>query len=114
IARGGLAQRVEALYRRQALPPHGALDVNDRRLSGRWPLRRLRREGQRPPRRRFGVEVEAKFAITGALEPAQIQALELAPYTLRDAGIERHSDALLDTPSHAITSAQRALRIRTI
>lgn len=60
------------------------------------------------------MEVEAKFAITGALEPAQIQALELAPYTLRDAGVERHSDALLDTPSRAITGSQRALRIRTI
>lgn len=60
------------------------------------------------------MEVEAKFAITGALEPAQIQALELSPYTLRDAGIERHSDILLDTPSRAITGTQRALRIRTI
>jgi inorganic triphosphatase YgiF len=60
------------------------------------------------------VEVEAKFAITGALERAQIQALELSPYTLRAAGVERHHDALLDTPSRAITSAQRALRIRSI
>jgi inorganic triphosphatase YgiF len=60
------------------------------------------------------VEVEAKFAITGSLEPAQILALSLSPYSLREAGIERHSDVLLDTPSRAITGTLHALRIRTI
>lgn len=63
---------------------------------------------------RFRVEVEAKFAITGALKPAQIRALSLSPYTLRDAGVERHTDVLLDTSSRAITGTQHALRIRTI
>ncbi len=60
------------------------------------------------------MEVEAKFAITAALEPEQIGALSLSPYTLRSAGVERHSDVLLDTPSRALTGALRALRIRTI
>ena len=60
------------------------------------------------------MEVEAKFAITGALEPERIGALSLPPYTLRSAGVERHSDVLLDTPSRALTGALRALRIRTI
>ena len=60
------------------------------------------------------MEVEAKFAITGELDPAQISALEFAPYTLRAAGVERHADTLLDTPSRAITGARHALRIRAI
>jgi len=51
------------------------------------------------------VEVEAKFAITGALNPARLMKLALAPYSLREAGVERHSDTLLDTPSRAITGA---------
>lgn len=60
------------------------------------------------------MEVEAKFAITGALEPKRIDALALTSYTARAAGVEQHHDILLDTPSRAITSAMRALRIRTI
>ncbi len=60
------------------------------------------------------MEVEAKFAITAALKPEQIRALAVSPYTLRAAGVERHSDVLLDTPSRAITQTQHALRIRTI
>ena len=60
------------------------------------------------------MEVEAKFAIAGALEPARIQALTLSPYTLREAGVERHTDTQLDTPSRAITGSLHALRIRTI
>ncbi len=60
------------------------------------------------------MEVEAKFAITGALKPARIQELTLSPYALRKAGVERHTDVLLDTPSRAITGTLHALRIRTI
>ncbi|HET9110099.1 MAG TPA: CHAD domain-containing protein, partial [Ktedonobacterales bacterium] len=60
------------------------------------------------------MEVEAKFAITAALEPEEINALSLSPYSLRSAGVEHHSDVLLDTPSRALTGALRALRIRTI
>ena len=60
------------------------------------------------------MEVEAKFAITAALEPEQISALTLSPYTLRPAGVEQHTDVLLDTASGALTGALRALRIRSI
>ncbi|HEY8325172.1 MAG TPA: CHAD domain-containing protein [Ktedonobacterales bacterium] len=60
------------------------------------------------------MEVEAKFAITGALDPASLMKLALHPYTLRSAGVERHSDTLLDTPARAITSTRHALRIRAI
>lgn len=60
------------------------------------------------------MEVEAKFAITGALDPASLTTLALHPYTLRSAGVERHRDALLDTSARAITSTRHALRIRAI
>lgn len=60
------------------------------------------------------MEVEAKFALTGKLDPARLATLSLAPYTLRSVGVERHSDMQLDTPSRAITSTSHALRIRTI
>ncbi|HEX8997964.1 MAG TPA: CHAD domain-containing protein [Ktedonobacterales bacterium] len=60
------------------------------------------------------MEVEAKFAIHGAMDPQQVSSLTLAPYTLRATGVEQHSDLLLDTSSRAITGALRALRIRTI
>lgn len=60
------------------------------------------------------MEVEAKFAITDALAPEQIDALTLTPYSLRAAGVESHSDILLDTPSRELTQALRGLRVRTI
>lgn len=60
------------------------------------------------------MEVEAKFAITGALNPASLTKVALAPYSLREVGVERHSDTLLDTPSRAITGTRHALRIRAI
>lgn len=60
------------------------------------------------------MEVEAKFAITGALAPEQIDALTLTPYTLRPSGVESHNDVLLDTTSRALTRTLHGLRIRTI
>ena len=60
------------------------------------------------------MEIEAKFAITGALDPASLTTLPLHLYTLRSTGVERHSDTLLDTPSRAVTSTRHSLRIRTI
>lgn len=60
------------------------------------------------------MEIEAKFAITGDLDPARLTTLALHPYTLRSRGVERHSDTLLDTPSRAVTSTLHSLRIRQI
>ncbi len=58
------------------------------------------------------MEIEAKFAVTGSLSPEQITALDLSPYHLEDCGVERHEDAVLDTPARDLTTARQALRIR--
>lgn len=60
------------------------------------------------------MEVEAKFAITGVFDPAEIDALDLRPYALRSRGDEEHHDTLLDTASRRITGRRFALRIREI
>ncbi|HEX8982341.1 MAG TPA: CHAD domain-containing protein [Ktedonobacterales bacterium] len=60
------------------------------------------------------MEIEAKFAITADLDPQQLDTLKLPNYMLRGAGVERHVDLLLDTPSRLVTGTLHALRIRTI
>lgn len=58
------------------------------------------------------MEVEAKFAITGKLNPKLLDDLDVRPYSLRGAGIEDHVDTLLDTPDRRITDQMHALRVR--
>ncbi len=58
------------------------------------------------------MEVEAKFAITGELDPALIDSLDTRPYTFSAAGVEKHVDTLLDTPDLRIIGQMHALRIR--
>ncbi|HEX8731080.1 MAG TPA: CHAD domain-containing protein [Ktedonobacterales bacterium] len=60
------------------------------------------------------MEIEAKFALTEPVAPERIDGLALAPYTLRQAGVERHTDTLLDTPTCAVTRTLHGLRVRAI
>lgn len=60
------------------------------------------------------MEIEAKFAITSALSVQRLNKLPLAPFTLRPAGVERHVDTLLDTPSRTVTGSMHGLRIREV
>lgn len=60
------------------------------------------------------MEIEAKFAITTPFPPERLNKLPIAPFTLRPAGVERHVDTLLDTPSRAVTNAMHGLRIREV
>jgi triphosphatase len=58
------------------------------------------------------MEIEAKYALTGPLEPADLEAVDLHLYRLRPAGDERHHDMLLDTTTRGLTSHGHALRLR--
>jgi triphosphatase len=58
------------------------------------------------------MEIEAKYAVTGTLQPDTVTGLDLSPYQLVDRGIERHSDVVLDTLARNLTTARQALRIR--
>lgn len=58
------------------------------------------------------MEIEAKFAIIGALSASDIESVDLRPYSLKDGGRETHYDTLLDTASAKITGPRCALRIR--
>ncbi|HST88094.1 MAG TPA: CHAD domain-containing protein [Ktedonobacterales bacterium] len=58
------------------------------------------------------MEVEAKYAVIGPLDPERIAALDLGSYTVTARGKERHNDEILDTPDRALTTARQALRIR--
>jgi inorganic triphosphatase YgiF len=58
------------------------------------------------------VEIEAKFAVIGPLDPPHIDTLDLAPYRLVPRGVQRHHDEVLDTPARSLTAARRSLRIR--
>src|SRR5260370_27209276 len=70
---------------------------------------------QEPPGLRPGVgsmEIEAKYAILGPLNPAALTSLDLGPYHLFPDGETHHQDVLLDTPAYAITSDGHTLRLR--
>lgn len=58
------------------------------------------------------MEIEAKYAVIGPLDPERIAALDLGSYTVTARGTERHNDEILDTPDRALTTARQALRIR--
>jgi inorganic triphosphatase YgiF len=58
------------------------------------------------------MEIEAKYAITGPLEVATLEALDLSPYQLEPLKEEQHHDEVLDTPDRALTSKRQALRLR--
>lgn len=58
------------------------------------------------------MEIEAKYKITGPLDPEMISALDLAPYSLRQGQRHAHHDLLLDTPERAITGTHHSLRLR--
>jgi len=58
------------------------------------------------------MEIEAKYAILGPLNPATLPSLDLGPYHLDFENESHHQDVLLDTPSHAITSDGHTLRLR--
>lgn len=60
------------------------------------------------------MEIEAKFALTKPIAPERIDALALEIFTLRPAGVEWHSDTLLDTPTCAVTRTKHGLRVREI
>jgi inorganic triphosphatase YgiF len=58
------------------------------------------------------MEIEAKYAVTGSLSPQTLDALDLAPYTLRPGEDLEHHDIVLDTPERAITGSRHSLRVR--
>lgn len=58
------------------------------------------------------MEIEAKYTITGPLDAATLEALDLGPYRLEFLKEERHHDEVLDTPTRALTSKRQALRLR--
>src|SRR6185312_1824071 len=58
------------------------------------------------------MEIEAKYAVIGPLDPERIAALDLGSYMVTARGMERHNDEILDTPDRALTMARQALRIR--
>ncbi|MDQ3814183.1 MAG: CYTH domain-containing protein [Armatimonadota bacterium] len=58
------------------------------------------------------MEIEAKYAVTGALDPDDLSSLDLAPYRLRPLGEETHQDVILDTAMRTITGQRHGLRIR--
>jgi triphosphatase len=58
------------------------------------------------------MELEAKYAILGPLNPATLAALDLGPYQLHPDGETHHQDVVLDTPGRAITSGGHSLRLR--
>ncbi len=60
------------------------------------------------------MEIEAKYAIVGPLEPSAIDALKLEPYLLRPAGIKTQHDEILDTAGRAVTGSRHGLRLRHI
>lgn len=58
------------------------------------------------------MEIEAKYALTGPVEPSDIETLAMDPYHLSAQGEERHTDVLLDTQTRALTSQGHAVRLR--
>ncbi|MGH2518017.1 MAG: CHAD domain-containing protein [Ktedonobacterales bacterium] len=58
------------------------------------------------------MEIEAKYAILGPLNPTALSSLDAGPYHLYFEGESHHQDTLLDTPSRAITSGGQTLRLR--
>lgn len=58
------------------------------------------------------MEIEAKYKITGTLDPATISALDLTPYAVRAGEQLAHHDIMLDTPERAITGSRHSLRLR--
>lgn len=58
------------------------------------------------------MEIEAKFAVIGPLDPASIDTLDLAPYHLVPRGMQRQHDEVFDTPARSLTGARQSLRIR--
>ena len=58
------------------------------------------------------MEIEAKYAILGPLNPTTLTSLDLGPYHLFPDGETHHQDMLLDTPTLAITSDGHTLRLR--
>ncbi|HEY1388186.1 MAG TPA: CHAD domain-containing protein [Ktedonobacterales bacterium] len=58
------------------------------------------------------MEIEAKYALTGPLEPADLEAADLHLYQLHSTGDERHHDVLLDTSMRALAANKRTLRLR--
>lgn len=60
------------------------------------------------------MEIEAKYAILGPLNPAALSSLDLGPYRLSPDGESHHQDLLFDTTSRAITSGGHTLRLRRI
>src|SRR5215831_11563627 len=58
------------------------------------------------------MEIEAKYRVVGKLSPQRITSVDLHPYVIKPAEVERHHDSLLDTVDRAITSSGYALRIR--
>lgn len=58
------------------------------------------------------MEIEAKYAILGPLNPATLSTLDVDPYLLLPEGASHHQDVVLDTPNRAITAAGNVLRLR--
>ncbi|HKV83507.1 MAG TPA: CHAD domain-containing protein [Ktedonobacterales bacterium] len=58
------------------------------------------------------MEIEAKYAILGPLNPATLSTLDVDPYLLAPEGSSHHQDVVLDTPARAITTAGSVLRLR--
>ncbi|HEV2405902.1 MAG TPA: CYTH domain-containing protein, partial [Ktedonobacterales bacterium] len=58
------------------------------------------------------MEIEAKYAILGPLNPATLSTLDVDPYLFAPEGAAHHQDVVLDTPNRAITTSGSVLRLR--
>jgi triphosphatase len=58
------------------------------------------------------MEIEAKYKITGTLDTAALERLDIQPYRLLRGKDEQHHDEVLDTPTRDLTGKRQALRLR--
>jgi triphosphatase len=58
------------------------------------------------------LEIEAKYAIVGPLEPDALGDLSVAPFMLRWLAAETHRDTILDTAERVVTGSHHGLRVR--
>src|SRR5262249_44661476 len=81
------------------------------RLDALQPMSARTAPYRRPPTG-TSMEIEAKYAIRGPLNPAVLTTLDLSPYAVHPDGEQHHQDVVLDTSAHTITSSGLALRLR--
>jgi len=60
------------------------------------------------------MEIEAKYAVIGPIDPDQINSLDLEPYHLRPDEDKVHRDEAFDTPRRTISRSGHGLRIRRV